>query len=203
MVLPIPTLWKIQASVRRRITLIAVITFGGSAVLVSFLRLIVLHEFDVNPDFTYTLGKMVIISAIELDVAIMAANAPSMKALWLKYISKKPFQSTTTGGNGSSLHRKESSGGLSKELSVIPTKSNRIKKSGHTRVTSADCGATPGVEEERDQRWQNDSKEELFRKNSGGITVTSTVGVQSNRDMITSPELLNRQYFEFQKNGAV
>lgn len=203
MVLPIPTLWKIQASVRRRITLIAVITFGGSAVLVSFLRLIVLHEFDVNPDFTYTLGKMVIISAIELDVAIMAANAPSMKALWLKYISKKPFQSTTTGGKGSSSHAKEGSGGLSNELSAIPTKSSRIKKSGHTRVTSNDCGTIPGAEQEQDQRWRNDSREELFRKTGSGITVTSTIGVQSKHDTVTSPELLNRQYFEFQKNGAV
>jgi hypothetical protein len=202
LVLPIPTLWKLQASVRRRITLIAVITFGGSAVLVSFLRLIVLHEFDVNPDFTYTLGKMVIISAVELDVAIMAANAPSMKALWLKYISKKPFQSTTTGGNSSSSYRKESSGDTNNELSTISAKSNRIKKSGHTRVTSVDCGTTPGVGEEQDQRWRNDSKEELFQESSGGITVTSTVGVQSKRDTITSPELLNRQYFQFEKKSA-
>ncbi|KAL4901992.1 hypothetical protein BDW74DRAFT_181149 [Aspergillus multicolor] len=85
--LPIRPLWNIQASVSRRLGVIAVITVGGVAVVVSCLRLIVLHEFAVNPDFTYTLGKMVIISAAELDVAIMAANAPSLKAVWLKHVT--------------------------------------------------------------------------------------------------------------------
>ncbi|KAL4922112.1 hypothetical protein BDW62DRAFT_172956 [Aspergillus aurantiobrunneus] len=85
--LPIRPLWNMQASVSRRIGVIAVVTVGGVAVVVSCLRIIVLHEFAVNPDFTYILGKMVIISALELDVAIMAANAPSLKAVWLKHVS--------------------------------------------------------------------------------------------------------------------
>ncbi|KAL3483921.1 hypothetical protein BJX62DRAFT_230654 [Aspergillus germanicus] len=85
--LPIRPLWNIQASLSRRLGVIAVVTVGGVAVVVSCLRIIVLHEFAANPDFTYILGKMVIISAVELDVAIMAANAPSLKAVWLKHVS--------------------------------------------------------------------------------------------------------------------
>lgn len=76
-----------QASLSRRLGVIAVVSVGSVAVIVSCLRLIVLHEFAVNPDFSYILGKMVIISAAELNVAIMAANAPSLKAVWLKHIS--------------------------------------------------------------------------------------------------------------------
>ncbi|KAL2851911.1 hypothetical protein BJY01DRAFT_232806 [Aspergillus pseudoustus] len=85
--LPIRPLCNIQASLSRRLGVIAVVTVGGVAVGVSCLRIIVLHEFAVNPDFTYILGKMVIISAVELNVAIMAANAPSLKAVWLKHIN--------------------------------------------------------------------------------------------------------------------
>lgn len=85
--LPIRPLWNMQASLSRRLGVIAVVSVGSIAVIVSCLRLIVLHEFAVNPDFSYILGKMVIISAAELNVAIMAANAPSLKAVWLKHIS--------------------------------------------------------------------------------------------------------------------
>lgn len=85
--LPIRPLWALQASLTRRLGVIAVVSVGGVAVVVSCLRIIVLHQFAINPDFTYILGQMVIISAVELNVAIMAANAPSFKAIWLKHVS--------------------------------------------------------------------------------------------------------------------
>lgn len=195
LLLPIPPLWAIQASIRRRLTLIALISFGGSAVLVSFLRLIVLHEFDVDPDFTYTLGKMVIISAIELDVAIMAANAPALKAVWLKHVSKSGLTDAdasasynryrATGSNG----RPKGSG--SHELSGI---SKKIR-SDHEKVPSID---NTTIEQGGGDQWRNDSEEELFRSKDG-IVVTSSVGVQSRRDASSPPEDLNRPYFEFGK----
>jgi hypothetical protein len=85
--LPIRPLWNIQATVMRRLGIIATITVGGIAVVVSCLRVIILHRFAVDPDFTYILGEMVIISAVELNVAIMASNVPSLKAVWLKHVS--------------------------------------------------------------------------------------------------------------------
>lgn len=50
--------------------------------LVSGLRYIVLWQFATDPDFTWTLGKMVIISNLEMQVAIIAANMPAIKAFW-------------------------------------------------------------------------------------------------------------------------
>ena len=81
-------------------------TAGGIAVIVSCLRIIVLHQFAVSADFTYILGKMVIISALELNVAIMAANAPSLKAVWLKHISGS-LSSYMSSIQLSSLQRKQ------------------------------------------------------------------------------------------------
>lgn len=59
--------------------LLSIISLGGIVVLISILRLTVLLEFQKFTDFTYSLGKIIIISCIELEVAIMAANAPSLK----------------------------------------------------------------------------------------------------------------------------
>lgn len=75
-------------TVRRRLTIIAVLTTGGSAVMVSGLRAIILFKFGSSPDFTWTLAEMVIISNVEMQVAIVAANMSSLKAfyvLWRKH----------------------------------------------------------------------------------------------------------------------
>jgi hypothetical protein len=190
LILPVQLLWNMQASRRRRIVLIGVITFGGMSPIVSFLRIIVLHEFEASPDFTWTLGKMVIVSAIELDVAIMASNAASMKAIWMKYISKKPFDSP--GQPGSSSYQKQKDSTVSNELSDLPYGS-RPKRPGHTRVISSGDDTTG----EPAGQWHNESEEELFRQN--GIKVTSSVDMVSKRDGSTTSVELNRPYFEFTK----
>ncbi|RAO73352.1 uncharacterized protein BHQ10_009364 [Talaromyces amestolkiae] len=186
LILPIQPLWHMQASLRRRLTLIGVITFGGMSPLVSFLRIIVLHEFEVSPDFTWTLGKMVIVSAIELDVAIIASNAASMKAIWVKYLGKNPFSST--GDQGPSSYPKQKSN----ELVNLPYNS-RAKRSGHTHVASIDGNGSRG----RKELWENDSEEELFQGN--GITVTSSVDMISKKSAVASAADVNRSYFEFKK----
>ncbi|KAB2573449.1 hypothetical protein DBV05_g7858 [Lasiodiplodia theobromae] len=84
-IIPIHTVWKLQMTLRRKLQVLSVICTGGAAVLVSALRLVVLLEFSRSPDFTWTLGKMIIISSFEINVAIIASNMPSMKALWTSW----------------------------------------------------------------------------------------------------------------------
>ncbi|OBS15573.1 hypothetical protein FPOA_13608 [Fusarium poae] len=69
-------------STKRKLAASAVITAGGSAVLCGALRAIVLLEFAKSTDFTWALGKMVIISAIEIDMGIIAANMPAVKTFY-------------------------------------------------------------------------------------------------------------------------
>lgn len=174
-----------QASLRRRLTLIGVITFGGMSPLVSCLRVIVLHEFQASPDFTWTLGKMVIVSAIELDIAIMASNAASMKAIWVKYFSKNA--SDSAGKQSLSSIQKQQSN----ELVNLPY-SSRAKRSGHTRMVSTDGSAS----QRKKALEGNESEEELFK--GTGITVTSSVALTS-KDSAEPSTNLNRAYFEFKK----
>ncbi|KUL82402.1 hypothetical protein ZTR_10327 [Talaromyces verruculosus] len=176
-----------QASLRRRVTLIAVITLGGMSPLVSFLRIIVLHQFEASPDFTWTLGKMIIVSAIELDVAIMASNAASMKAIWVKYFGKNPFSSTGDQGPSSFYPKQKSN-----KLVNLPY-NTRAKRSGHSRMAFV-VGNGSRV---RKEPWENDSEEELFEGN--GITVTSSVDMISKHSAVASSADLNHTYFKFTK----
>ncbi|KAJ5745080.1 hypothetical protein N7520_010262 [Penicillium odoratum] len=120
---PIRPLWKIQASVTRRLGIIATITVAGIAVIVSCLRIIVLHQFAVHPDFTYVLGEMVIISAVELNSAIVASNLPTFKAVWRKHVTGT-LASRTTSHNLSSLDKRGHLEG-SVGLTVIYQRSER------------------------------------------------------------------------------
>ncbi|KAG6365789.1 hypothetical protein INS49_007400 [Diaporthe citri] len=79
LVLPLPIVLSLQMSSKRRLTVLAVVTTGGSAVVVCGLRGIVLVEAATAPDFTFTLGKFLVMLNAELQVAIIAANMPSLK----------------------------------------------------------------------------------------------------------------------------
>ncbi|OJD30039.1 uncharacterized protein BKCO1_6700011 [Diplodia corticola] len=85
LVLPIHTVWNLQMTLRRRLAVLGVICTGGAAVVISALRIMVLLQFSASPDFTWTLGKMIIVSAFEINIAIIASNMPSIKALWLNW----------------------------------------------------------------------------------------------------------------------
>lgn len=82
LILPLPIVFSLQMSSKRRMTVLAVVTTGGSAVLVCGLRGIVLVEAATSPDFTFTLGKLLVMLNCELQVAIIAANMPSLKTFY-------------------------------------------------------------------------------------------------------------------------
>lgn len=77
--LPLPIVLSLQMSSKRRMTVLAVVTTGGSAVVVCGLRGIILNEAATSPDFTFTLGKLLVMLNAEMQVAIVAANMPSLK----------------------------------------------------------------------------------------------------------------------------
>ena len=104
LILPISTIWTLNMSLQRRVAVLVVLTTGGSAVLTGGLRAIILFEFASSPDFTWSLGKMVIISNVELSVGILAANMPALKAFWTCWRQNKLGRgkglSLSNGGSG-------------------------------------------------------------------------------------------------------
>ncbi len=164
LVLPIHTVWKLQMSTGRKIRVIAVVGFGGTAVLVSMLRLIILYQFYVNPDFPYILGRMIIISCLEIEIAIIAANMPSMKALWSRKISKSSRSGTGSNSAGYKLSDLENS----KEHRSKAIRSAGVRNS----MAGKDLSGQPS------QTWLNESEEELFA-GTGQIKVTTDIKVKS------------------------
>ncbi|KAF4539065.1 Integral membrane protein [Lasiodiplodia theobromae] len=121
-IIPIHTVWKLQMTLRRKLQVLSVICTGGAAVLVSALRLVVLLEFSRSPDFTWTLGKMIIISSFEINVAIIASNMPSMKALW-------------TSWRDGTLSSQQSKYSQHHQLSDIPSSGQQSRSASKNRVT--------------------------------------------------------------------
>ena len=175
--------------------LVSVVSLGGAAVLVSCLRLIVLREFEINPDITWALGKLIIISAIELDVAIMAANGPALKTIWSKHISKTAF----TGNSTDRYARSHELSGMSSKRRTQRSSVKQPHQRGDdhfsqprvpTEVKSASSGEIS----------RNDSVEKLF-KNEDGIVVTTSMGVESR--LATDPDGGVRPYYQFDNSKNI
>lgn len=139
--LPVSTVLSLQISTRRKVAVVSVIGFGASAVFVACFRLIPLLELNSSPDFSYVLGKMVIIAAIEIQLAIIAVNLPSLKALW-----------TTMAGESSAASKGQHRHGGSYKPSTSDShrkkRTNRISRGSITQL------------EHNGQRTE--SQEELF-----------------------------------------
>jgi len=138
------------------------------------LRLIILHAFEKNIDLTYTLGKLIIISSIEIDLAIIAANAPSLKIYWTKYISK-PVPTRKSQYESHTLSTLQGQKVLSQASSCHITSTNR----GSQNIMSPDqlAAAEEGdISQIRPSSFYNHSQETLWKIDSS-IIVTSSVGV--------------------------
>jgi hypothetical protein len=164
-VLPIQSLWAIQVSMRKRLMLISIISLGGVVVMISCVRLVVLLEFqEKNADFTWVLGKLIIISSIELEVAIMAANAPSLKILITQRLgpkatdNRKSYSNDASSTSRSQKRKSKFNGGASYIVDCVPM--------------------SPTTPKESERGIQSDSEENLWKRDSA-IIVTSSVGVET------------------------
>lgn len=124
-----------------------------------------LVQFGSNPDFTYPLAKLLLVSAIEIQVGIMAANAPSLKAVWLKHVVK------SLGSEYPSSH------GRSHELSAMSSNKRKVGKlpgvesRAHMPAANADAPS---------DHWRNDSEEQLFQKENARASDNEAVYFKNN-----------------------
>ncbi len=134
------------------------------------LRLIVLHQFEKNINLTYTLGKLIIITSIEIDLAIIAANAPSLKVYWTKYVSK-PLPMRHSEYEAHTLSALQGQKVLSQSSSCHITTMN-LRNNMFSPDLLVEAGDISNVQ----PTSYNQSQETLW-KTDNGIVVTSSVGV--------------------------
>jgi hypothetical protein len=168
--------------------LISIISLGGVVVLISCIRLVVLLEFqEKNADFTFVLGKLIIISSIELEVAIMAANAPSLKILWSKWFGRQTFNGTLKEYDISPSNASSRSRGTRRKSAYSGEPSYLVNCSNYVPMSPTPRKETP------DRGLKNDSEEQLWKHDSG-IIVTSSVGVETHIVAPLSPPPAAKPY---------
>jgi len=174
LVLPISTVWSLQMSTRRKIGVLSVIGFGAAAVLISGLRIIILHEFTVTTDITYVIGKMIIVASLEIEFAILAVNLPSVKALYNRITGE-----SSTGGSGAGYSGENRSKGY--KLSSFEPGNKGAGGSGGGSGVRSKLGKSRGSFTVTHLERGSESEEELFRQAgmSGQIKVTTDVAITS------------------------
>lgn len=172
--LPVRSLWAIQVSLRKRLALISIVSLGAVVVLISCIRLMILLEFQKkNADFTFVLGKLIIISVIELEVAIMAANAPSLKILFQTWLGLKANKSSS----GSTAHKlgdsSRSAKGRHNDLGYA------VDCTNHVPMTNRDGKQMT----HNDHRLQHSDSEEQLWKHDSGIILPNNTGIMVDRSV--------------------
>ncbi|KAL4863805.1 hypothetical protein BDV12DRAFT_206177 [Aspergillus spectabilis] len=80
LVIPMPSLYKLQMATYKKVTLIAVFGLGVVTCIISALRISVLSTMDFA-DITYTIPKANIFSGVEPCLAVILASVPMMRPL--------------------------------------------------------------------------------------------------------------------------
>jgi hypothetical protein len=138
-------------STRRKIAVISVIAFGSSSVIVAAFRLIPLVELNSSADTSWVLGKMVIVAALEIQLAVIAVNLPSLKALWMRIT----HGSSSGSGQGNSNQKVY-------KLSSLDRKGERSARWGTGAKSKGSRGSITMLE--RGGVPSTESEEELFRQ---------------------------------------
>jgi hypothetical protein len=83
-VLPIPTLARLQMPRRKKLGVISVFLFGAGSVIMSILRFhSVLKLLDIS-NTSRGVGEIIIVVALELNLAAIAVNLPAIRSIWVK-----------------------------------------------------------------------------------------------------------------------
>lgn len=155
--LPIPTIWKLQMTLRRKLTVLSVLGFGIVSMIVVILRLPVLVSVTSGKsDVSKDVGIMIIVTAFEIQCGIVSCNLPSLKAMW-----------TTTrdrlGWTSSGEHSSSKGYELSTQGRKPGGNRNGIKFGGV--ITRLEHGLN-----------SNESEEELFREGQGQSRIQTATG---------------------------
>ncbi|KAL4939189.1 hypothetical protein BDV06DRAFT_225270 [Aspergillus oleicola] len=157
LVLPMPSLYKLQMATYKKVTLIAVFGLGFVTCVISVLRISVLSTMDFA-DITYTIPRANIFSGVEPCLAVVLASVPMMRPL-LGRTNTTPDATGATPVYGSSDPRSKSH-----------SKSKSLSKSGRKGTLSNDEGFEP-LDDDTRQLWLRP----LGPKHSAGISVKRDV----------------------------
>ncbi|KAG0635769.1 hypothetical protein HOY80DRAFT_910196 [Tuber brumale] len=173
LVLPLPSLIRLQVSKRKRVALMVIFCIGSIAVIASIVRINALYLFQTSKDIPYDGIFILIWSQVEINVAITSASAPAILPL-VKTLTgtsttgKSPGYSCPKSPKIQSCHITLQSLGVTKRGEGATTnvtggtgctfnesEENIVTKSGIIRTTDVRVEITPDGQSEslKDVEW--------------------------------------------------
>ena len=95
LILHIPIFWSVQMPPRRKIYICCVVTIGGAAVILGFIRINSLRILSTNTHTSDGAGEMMVVAALGMSLAAIAHNLPSLRVFW-KHIMKSRTKTKNT-----------------------------------------------------------------------------------------------------------
>ncbi|GAP87232.1 putative integral membrane protein [Rosellinia necatrix] len=145
LLLPLPVLWRLQMSVRDKLTVTAMFSIGFVTIALVFYRLSVTLRTRASPDWTASLCEVGIIAALEVHLGIIAVCIPTLGPLFNAYVKpvlnrwgiakttagsrlgpKKSFLATI-GGTNTNKRTQKGYTEFSDSVDQIVTRDNSIK----------------------------------------------------------------------------
>ncbi|KAF1911462.1 hypothetical protein BDU57DRAFT_461805 [Ampelomyces quisqualis] len=178
-ILPIPTLARLQMPRRKKWAVLSVFLFGGGAVIMGILRFHPVVKLLAISSTSSGVGEIIIIVALELNLAALAVNLPAIRSIYVKRANdRKNLNSRLTNGGA-----KYGSG----------------SKPGGESQTVSNVGGRPRDAHEMRQLQENplrdsplsDSQEELWRniENAGENIPTRHKTISSRHEQFSTVDL--------------
>ncbi|KAL4798901.1 hypothetical protein BDV19DRAFT_356378 [Aspergillus venezuelensis] len=176
--LPVRAVWKLQAPLASRLSIIGLFLLGSFVVFCSIYRFTTLFEFDIT-NTSGTIGSSCTWSVIECAIGIVSACMPTLRPLIVivssKFASRGSSQKTTTTGNSRAVNRgagtgASGSGNRSRHPAFRPTDEILGKNDVHMEVSQTgfddDYGdeiPLHGIRVRRDVTWEESGGGEVRR----------------------------------------
>ncbi|KUJ21600.1 uncharacterized protein LY89DRAFT_378431 [Mollisia scopiformis] len=81
LLLPIPTLWKLELSIKRKVNVLVMFSVGSGVIVFSLLRLPSLRKLKGSSDISYDQAPIIVFSHLELSFGIICACLPACRTL--------------------------------------------------------------------------------------------------------------------------
>ncbi|KAL2163212.1 hypothetical protein VTH06DRAFT_5268 [Thermothelomyces fergusii] len=121
-VLPIPTIHRLNMGLKQRLTVGLILALGSAACVASIVRIAYVRAMVTNPDFTYTQCAAAVWSLLEMNLGILCNSLAALKPFVRKHMPGI-FSSYGWGGKG---HKSGQSG---------PSKRSKRSKPGGTPIS--------------------------------------------------------------------
>jgi hypothetical protein len=178
-ILPIPTLARLQMPRRKKWAVLSVFLFGAGAVIMGLVRFHPIVRLLAVSSTSSGVGEIIIIVALELNLAALAVNLPAIRSIYVKRANdRKNLNSRLT--NGGAAYGNGSKGG--RKPQTVSNVGGRPRDTHEMRQMEANPLRDSPLSDSREKLWRN-------IENAGEHIPTRHKTVSSRHEQFSSVDL--------------